>query len=125
MEVPDISSSLRHMRKNILLFVLITIIGLLLSPSVRGYDFTLRIPNPFDADTLPEIIDNLIGLIFAASIVLVALMVIVAGFLFVTAAGNPEKVAQAKKIITWALVGLFIVLLSKGISSLVNSLFEG
>ncbi len=40
---------------------------------------------------------------------LTLLMFVIGGFLFLISAGNPEKVTQAKKIITAAVVGLVIV----------------
>lgn len=40
------------------------------------------------------------------------LFVIYGGFLYVTSAGNGEKVDQGKKIITYAVVGIVIILIS-------------
>ncbi|MFC1687070.1 Ig-like domain-containing protein, partial [Patescibacteria group bacterium] len=53
---------------------------------------------------------------------LVAVIVIMyGGFIWMTAGGNEEKIAQAKKIITRAVVGLIIVLLSWAIVIFVNN----
>lgn len=40
------------------------------------------------------------------------LFVIYGGFLYVTSAGNSEKVDQGKKIITYAVIGIIIILIS-------------
>lgn len=39
-------------------------------------------------------------------------MIIYGGFLYVTAAGNDEKINKAKKIIMYAIVGIVVILLS-------------
>lgn len=39
-------------------------------------------------------------------------MIIYGGFLYVTAAGNDEKIGKAKKIIMYAIVGIVVILLS-------------
>ena len=47
------------------------------------------------------------------------LLIIYAGFLWMTSAGSEEKIAKAKKIMGSAVVGLFIVLASYAISSFI------
>ena len=78
------------------------------------------IDNPLDATTTEEIIENLIGFLFKIGIVLAPLMIIIGGFLFVTAGGNIEQVNRAKKIIIWTLIGFLIVLLAQGIMNLIE-----
>ena len=111
------------MRKKILAFFLIGFFSLtfLIPRSLRAY--TIDLGDLFQSTTLEEIIERLVNLIFTVSIVLVPLMIVLAAFLLVTAAGNPEKIAQAKKIITWSLIGFLIVLLSKGIIAMIKQLF--
>jgi len=45
----------------------------------------------------------------------------VAGFLYVTAAGNPQKTEQAKKIIIYTVIGLVVLLLAKGLTEVLKS----
>lgn len=85
----------------------------------------IPIPNPLTCDSFEECINKIVDFIFYLAVVLVPLMIIIAGFLFVTAAGNTEKIAQAKKIITWALIGFLIVLISKGIVALITNILGG
>lgn len=51
-------------------------------------------------------------LLVPLSMSLVALMALVAGILFITASGDPGRIATARKVLTSAIVGLSIVLLS-------------
>lgn len=78
--------------------------------------------NPLSTDKFEDIIDNLINFIFNIAIVLTPLMVIVGGFLFVTAAGNVKQIDQAKKLILYTVIGFLVVLLSKGIVVIINQI---
>jgi len=110
------------MRKKILAFFLIGFFSLafLIPRGLKAY--TINLEDLFQSTTLEEIIERLVGLIFTVSIVLVPLMIVLAAYLFMTAGGNPQQVAQAKKLITWTLIGFLIVLLSQGIIVMMKQL---
>jgi len=75
---------------------------------------------------------DLIGIIFktiqyilAFLGVVAVVVIIIGGFMWMTAAGNDEKVGKAKKIILQGLIGLIIILLAFAIASFViNRLVE-
>jgi len=50
-------------------------------------------------------------------------MIIVAGFYFITATGDPAKIDTAKKIILWTLIGLLVVISAKGLIALFKEIF--
>lgn len=50
------------------------------------------------------------------------LMIIVAGFKMVTAAGNEEKLLEAKRTLLWAVLGLIIALMSVSIVAIARNL---
>lgn len=83
------------------------------------------IPNPLDAETFEELIENLIDFIFWVAVAIAPLMIIISGFYFLTAAGDPQKVKTAKDIILWTVVGFAIVLLAKGIISVIKEIIGG
>ena len=92
-------------------------------------DTTLDMPvgtvcycNPLGGDGLESIIDPIIGFIFKISVVVVPVLVIYGAFMIITAAGDADKIKQAKQIIFWTLVGFIIVLLSRGMSDLIEVL---
>jgi heme/copper-type cytochrome/quinol oxidase subunit 2 len=87
--------------------------------------FGVQLPNPLEAETIEELIEDLINLIFWIAIALVPLMVLIAGFFFLTAAGDPEKIKNAKTIIFWTIVGATIALLAKGIISVIKQILGG
>ena len=84
-----------------------------------------EITNPLDAESFEEFIENLIDFIFWVAVAIAPLMIIVAGFFFLTAAGDPGKVKTAKSIIFWTIIGFTIVLLAKGIISMVRQVLGG
>jgi amino acid transporter len=53
------------------------------------------------------------------------LFIIYAGFQYVTAAGNKEQAEAAKKTLTYAVIGIIIIVLAKVIISLVISSVSG
>jgi len=78
--------------------------------------------NPLSAPDFETIVGNIINFIFKIAIVLAPLMVIVGGFLLVTAGGDLNKVNQAKNLLLWTAIGFAVVLLSKGILAIINQI---
>lgn len=74
---------------------------------------------------LIELIDNVGNWIFTILLSVAAIFLIVAGFMWVTAGGNPENVAKARQMLINALIGLAVGLGSKGLAAVISSLIEG
>jgi uncharacterized membrane protein len=86
---------------------------------------TLQIGNPLGDNVgflslFDKVLDGLI--LLATPIVIV--MVIYAGFQFVTAQGNVTKLETAKRAIAYALIGALILLGAAAISALIQSSIE-
>lgn len=64
-----------------------------------------------DAD-LKETVLNIIRWILGIMTLIAVVMIIYAGFVWLTAAGNEDNVDKAKKIISAAVIGLIVVLLA-------------
>ena len=75
-----------------------------------GIQPPLGVPTSFSA--LLQKIAGQVGLLIAS---LGTIMVIVAGILYLTSAGSPERTGVAKKALMYAIVGLVIGLLAVGI----------
>lgn len=58
---------------------------------------------------LPFIFNNFIYFLIIMAGVVAVYFVVASGIKFIVSGGEPEKVAQARKSMTFALVGLFIV----------------
>lgn len=82
-------------------------------PSGTGADYT---PDSV-SDTLGNIVE--LALVIAGGIAVI--YILVGAFYYLTAYGNEEKANQGKKTITWAIVGLVVILLSRVIIATVWS----
>ncbi len=113
------------MRKEIFLFLISLTLGL----SFGIFAFTIpaaaqtgiNLQNPLNCNTIEECTGKVTDFLLYIAVILVPLMMSVAGFLFITAAGSAEKINQAKKIATWTVIGLLIVLFSKGIVEVIST----
>jgi len=59
---------------------------------------------------------------FAILLVMAALFIVVAAFYFVTAGGAPEKIEMARNLILYAIIGVVVALLAKGLIKLVSKM---
>ncbi|KKU75648.1 MAG: hypothetical protein UY01_C0007G0026 [Candidatus Nomurabacteria bacterium GW2011_GWB1_47_6] len=74
--------------------------------------------------TLPDLIRIILEGILKIGIPIVALAVIYAGFLFVAARGNPEKLETAKQTLLYTLIGAAILLGSWAIAQMISSTID-
>jgi hypothetical protein len=84
------------------------------------------LPNPLGVQTFTEIINNVayyLTVYIAPSIV--TIMILIAGFYFLTAGENPERVKTARQIILWTVIGYAIILISWGVTSIIQELLGG
>ncbi|MFA5433536.1 MAG: pilin [Candidatus Paceibacterota bacterium] len=84
----------------------------------------MLVPFLASADVVTETIDNITTWIVGISIGLATLMYVVAGFLWMADAGNAERVKMAKSIITSTTIGLVVILVAKGIISIIKGFVD-
>ncbi|MDD5738523.1 MAG: CARDB domain-containing protein [Candidatus Pacebacteria bacterium] len=75
-------------------------------------------------DNPDKLIDNISGWIFKLALIIAPLLILLGGFYMLTAAGDPSKSTQGKKIITWALIGLAVILAAKAFISIITSVLK-
>lgn len=68
------------------------------------------------------LVNTLVNWFFTIVMAIAVLMLIIAGFTWMTSAGSEEKVTTARKMLIWSLVGIAIALLSKGLVTLIQAL---
>jgi len=84
------------------------------------------IDNPLKkAESFIDLVDIITNFIFWVGIAIGPLMIIIGGFYFLTAAGSEEKIRTAKNIILYTVIGLAIILLAKGLVSVIKSALGG
>ncbi len=112
-------------RKKAIVIVGTTLLALLFfSPSIVSGQGTptIDIPNPWDFETIQELIAGIINILVYAGIAVCPLMVLIGVFNIMTSAGEPNKVKAGKNYILYAAIGLGILLLARGIIAFINYL---
>ena len=90
--------------------------------SVTGQS-PVGIENPLKAKDLTELLNNIINFLLTLAAPIAVIMMIYAGYLFITASDNEEKVKTARKTMLYVVIGIAILILSKGVVTLVSSFF--
>jgi len=83
-----------------------------------------------DITEAPEIdpmraLDIVINVLFSLLLIFAAIMLIVAGFQFITAGGDTEAVRKARDKVMYAVIGLIVAFVAKGIVIFVERIFAG
>lgn len=59
---------------------------------------------------LSNIVNNILGYIFPIAGLIALIFVIQGGYMWIISAGDPNKVKQAQGTLTWAIIGLVVVM---------------
>jgi hypothetical protein len=83
----------------------------------------VTIPNPLQGtDSISELLtDKILPGVAGIVASLSTIMIIIAGILYLTSAGSPEKINTAKKAITYAIVGLVIAIAAGTIATIIKT----
>ncbi|MCK9415813.1 pilin [Candidatus Dojkabacteria bacterium] len=57
-------------------------------------------------------LDRVLQYLFPFGVILALAFVIIGGYMWMSSAGNPDKIKQAQGTLTWAIIGLIFVLIS-------------
>jgi len=82
---------------------------------INDQNLSLNLGNKPLVETVSQIINVLLGLLGVIAVVII----LMGGFKWMTAAGNEEKVGEAKKLLGAGIVGLVIILAAFAIASFV------
>lgn len=93
-------------------------------PSQNGLSINLEFKNPLHqtASDIPSFVAVVLKAVAKLLFPVVVIMILYSGFLFVIARGNIEKIGDAKKALTYAIVGAAIVLGAYGLAQLVQGI---
>ena len=73
------------------------------------------IENAITIGCIPIIVGNVVYWLLILAGIAALILIIISGFKFVTSGGDPKQAEGARKTLTWAIIGLIVVLLSFGI----------
>ena len=75
-------------------------------------------------DNVTDTIENITEWVITVSLVLATMMYVIGGFLWMSDAGNMERVKTAKSIIVSTTIGLIVILMANGLISIVKQLVQ-
>ena len=102
------------MKKIVIFLVIISCVVPFISRSAN-------LQNPLKYESIEELVEAIINFVFNLALVIAPLIIIIGGFYIITSSGNPEKIKTGKNIIIYALVGILIILVSKGVVAIITS----
>jgi len=90
----------------------------------RGGPFRVAL-SPTGPKTIKDIVIKVLDFLITLAIPFAVLAIIWAGFMFVTAQGNEQKIGKARQNLLWTVVGVAIVLASKVLIGYIQDLIVG
>lgn len=93
-------------------------------PGDTGGDTNYELPNPLEAETFEEVVGDIAAWVYLIAIPLATLMILYAAALFMTSGGDEEKIKRAKRALTWAIVGVGIVVIGSGFIALIKDILQ-
>jgi hypothetical protein len=88
--------------------------------SVMAANGGVTFDNPLADDDIVSILNKIWKFLYILALALVPLIAIIAGFMFLTAGGEPEKIRKARNLLLWMAVGVVIILLAGGIVKVIK-----
>jgi hypothetical protein len=83
------------------------------------------IANPFKANTIQDLIKSIVDdILMPIGGVVAVVMIMYAGFLFVTAGGEPGQITKAKDALLWGVIGAAILLGAWVISTAISTTID-
>ena len=94
------------------IFAFLFVIGI---NSVAASAVTVKVTNPIKTSDFSELVENFLLWILSVGGALALFMLVAGGVFYVTSSGNEQKIETARKMITWTILGLMLILASYSI----------
>ena len=82
----------------------------------------VTLENPLIVNSIEELLLGILDIVIIIAIPIIIFFIIYAGFLYVTARGNSEKVSQASRALTYAVIGGVLVIGAIAITEIIRNL---
>jgi hypothetical protein len=82
---------------------------------------TESLSNPLSFSSVTSLLEAILNVVVIISIPIVVLFLILAGFHYVTAQGNPEKIKDASKALLYGVIGGVVILGASAILAIVEN----
>jgi len=82
-------------------------------------------PQDWTLDQFSQMIDNSISIALNLAGIVATIFIVIGGYQYLTAYGSEDKATAGKNTLTWAIIGLVFIIVSKIILGQVWKLFTG
>lgn len=110
------------MKRFILIFVALIVLSFAFFSSFSVNVDAATIENPIKHETFDDLLTAFTNWIVNIGLALAPLVIVYGGLLHITAAGDPAKSTQGKKVILYAAIGLIVALLAKSLIGILEGL---
>jgi len=93
------------------------------SAAGSGETTTVTLVNPLDTDDFTELVTNFLQWLLGIAGGVALLMLIYGGVVYISSTGDQQKMESGKRIVTWTIFGLIIILVSFSILLEVEEIF--
>jgi hypothetical protein len=93
--------------------------------SVQNTTGTTGLINPLNASTLSALLSEVLSYVVTIGSIFLTLMLVVVGFMFVSARGNDEKIRSARSALLWTVVGGLILLGASALAQVITATVQG
>ena len=111
--------------------LIITIVMMVsLVPTARAVDHgatpgtSIPIDNPIKCNDVKCVVDEIVSALNILAIPVLTLMLLVGGFLFMFAGGDPKRVELGKKTLLYAVIGYAIIFLANGVRFIIEDVIS-
>lgn len=112
------------MKKSLSLLILVSMISLFflpfMMPVLADYDYQETQPLIETGDQALDLLLTITNWFFSILMAVAVILIIVAAWTFLTAGGNPDSVTKARQMLIYALVGVAVAVLARGIPLVVQ-----
>ncbi len=92
---------------------------------VGGKALAVELVNPIGAGDIPTLIDKIATWLLEIGATISTIIILWSALIFMTSGGNKDKVTQARKTLWYAIIGIVILLVAKGITSIIKGFLSG
>ncbi|MBI4919872.1 hypothetical protein HY838_01100 [Candidatus Azambacteria bacterium] len=109
--------------KTFLIFSLFFVI--LLSAGAASADITLLNPLGSAGSDIPTLINRIAVWLLEIGTIIATIVILWAAIIFMTSGGNKERVTKARQMLWYAIIGIVILLVATGLTSVIQKFLSG
>ena len=92
--------------------------------TTQTFSQKFNITNPLNVDSIEGLAQAIGKWLFRLAIPIAVIMILYSGLMFLTAGIKPDNFNEGKKILTWTIIGLSVMLIGRGFISLITSILQ-